>query len=126
MKKLGDAELEIMKVLWSKEEQLTSNQILSELPECMNWKLPSLMTALSRLADKGFVYCDRSTRTNYYTAVIARQDYAAHEGENFLEKLFSNSIQKFVTNLYDSKSITDKDIRELREWIDSLEKESDV
>lgn len=122
MKKLGDAELEIMKILWQQEEPVTSNQILEELSGCKNWKLSSLMTALSRLADKGFVYCDRSTRTNYYTAIISRQDYVTHEGETFLEKLFSNSVQKFVTNLYDSKSITDKDIQELREWIDSLDK----
>lgn len=40
-----------------------------------------------------------------------------------MEKLFSNSVQKFVTNLYDSKSITDEDIQELREWIDTLKKE---
>ena len=123
MKKLGDSELEIMKILWMHEEPLTSNQILEELSGCVNWKLSSLMTALSRLADKGFVYCDRSTRTNYYTSLIKKQDYVTREGENFLEKLFSNSIQKFVTNLYDSKSITDKDIQELREWIDSLEKD---
>ncbi len=121
MKKLGDAELEIMKILWKQKEPVTSTQILDGLAGYMDWKLSSLMTALSRLAEKGFVYCDRSTRTNYYTAVISKQDYAAHEGENFLEKLFSNSIQKFVTNLYDSNSISDKDIQELREWIDSLE-----
>ena len=123
MRKLGDAELEIMKILWRQEEPVTSNQILDALSGCKNWKLSSLMTALNRLADKGFVYCDRTTRTNYYTAVISRLDYVTHEGETFLEKLFSNSVQKFVTNLYDSKSITDKDIQELREWIDSLDKE---
>lgn len=121
MKKLGDAELEIMKVLWKKKEPATSGEILEALVGCMDWKLSSLMTALNRLADKGFVSCDRSTRTNYYAAVISEQDYITKEGGSFLEKLFANSVQKFVTNLYDSKTITDKDIRELREWIDTLE-----
>lgn len=123
MKKLGDAELEIMKVLWQQKEAVTSTRILEELSGNVDWKLSSLMTALNRLADKGFVHCDRSTRTNYYEAIISEQDYVTHEGENFLEKLFSNSVHKFVTNLYDSKSITDQDIQELREWIDSLEQE---
>lgn len=123
MKKLGDAELEIMKVLWKQERPTTSGEVLDGLEGCVDWKLSSLMTALNRLAEKGFVSCDRSTRTNYYTAVISEQDYITREGENFLEKLFSNSVQKFVTNLYDSKSITDSDIRELKEWIDSLEGE---
>lgn len=123
MKKLGDTELEIMKVLWKQDKPATSGEILEDLEGCVDWKLSSLMTALNRLADKGFVSCDRSTRTNYYEAIISEQDYVTKEGENFLEKLFSGSMQKFVTNLYDSKSITDKDIRELREWIDSLEGE---
>lgn len=121
VKKLGDAELEIMKVLWEQEEPVTSTQILDALSGRMDWKLASLMTALNRLAEKGFVECDRSTRTNYYTTLISGEVYASHEGENFLEKLFTGSVQKFVTNLYDSKSITDADIKELREWIDTLE-----
>lgn len=123
MKKLGDAELEIMKILWRQNQPVTSGEILNELAEYKSWKLASLMTALNRLADKGFVCCDRSTRINYYTAVISGQDYAAQAGQNFLEKLFSNSVRNFVTNLYDSKSITDEDLKELREWMDSLEKE---
>jgi len=123
MKKLGETELEIMKVLWKQDKPATSGEILEGLEGCVDWKLSSLMTALNRLAEKGFVSCDRSTRTNYYEAIISEQDYVTKEGENFLEKLFSSSVQKFVTNLYDSKSITDKDIRELREWIDSLEGE---
>lgn len=123
LKKLGDAEFEIMKVLWSRSEPATSTEILEALSGKMDWKLASLMTALNRLADKDFVECDRSTRTNYYTALVREQDYVTQAGENFLEKLFSNSVQKFVTNLYDNKSITDADIQELKEWINTLEKE---
>ena len=74
MKKLGDAEIEIMKILWRQSEPVTSGKILEELAGCMNWKLPSLMTALNRLAEKGFVFCDRSTRTNYYSSIISEQE----------------------------------------------------
>ena len=38
MKKLGDAELEIMKVLWSHNGPLTSNQILEGLAGIKDWK----------------------------------------------------------------------------------------
>jgi len=53
MKKLGDAELEIMKVLWKQDRPATSGEILEGLEGCVDWKLSSLMTALNRLAEKG-------------------------------------------------------------------------
>ena len=63
-KKLGEAELEIMQVIWESEPPLTSNYILKELQERRKWQLSTLMTSLSRLVDKGFLSCDRATGTN--------------------------------------------------------------
>lgn len=125
MKKLGDAEIEIMKILWRQSEPVTSGKILEELSPYINWKLPSLMTALNRLADKGFVNCDRSTRTNLYKAVISEQEYQTQESRSFLERVFSNSLPSLVANLYDSKSISDKDLQELRQWLDQVEEKDE-
>ncbi len=121
MKKLGDAELEIMKILWRQTEPVTSGRVLEELSKYKNWKLPSLMTALNRLAEKGFVFCDRSTRTNYYTTIISEQEYQTQESKFFLEKVFSNSFHKLVANLYDSEAISEQDLKELREWLNQME-----
>ena len=55
LKKLGEAELEIMQVIWNSGNPVTSNYILMELQEQRNWKLSTLMTSLARLADKGFI-----------------------------------------------------------------------
>lgn len=126
MKKLGEAELEIMKVLWKQERQMTSNEISDELAGIKDWKLSSLMTALSRLAQKEYVFCDRSTRTNYYTALISEQEYLKNENQTFLEKLYDNSVQKFIAGLYHSQQMSKKDIQELREYLDDLEKNSSV
>lgn len=72
MKRMTDSEFDIMKVLWSREEPMTSNEILNAIRDSHNWKLASLMTYLARMVDKGYVFCDRSTRTNYYSAVISQ------------------------------------------------------
>ena len=53
LKKLGEAELEIMQVIWNSGNPVTSNYILKELQERRNWQLSTLMTSLARLADKG-------------------------------------------------------------------------
>lgn len=120
IKRLGDAELEIMLIVWEADEPVTSKYVLERLHNRRNWKLSTLMTILSRLAEKGFIYCDRSTRTNYYSALISEKEYKAKEGSSFLEKLYGNSLQNLVTSLYDSNAINDTDLSELRKMIDEL------
>jgi BlaI family penicillinase repressor len=122
IKRLGDAELEIMMVLWNSSEPVTSNYILEQLRGRRNWVLSTLMTTLARLSDKGFVYCDRSTRTNYYSALISAREYKAKESRSFLERLYGNSLQNFVASLYESNTIDEDDLSELRKLIDDIER----
>lgn len=123
MKKLSDSEFEIMKVLWSRDTPMTSNELLDRIKDKYDWKLSGLMTILARMVDKGYVYCDRSTRTNYYSAVVSQDQYKMSESESFLGKLFDNSATKLIAHLYKGKKISQKEIRELRDYLDSLERE---
>lgn len=122
-KKLGEAELEIMQVVWDSENPVTSNFILRELQERRNWKLSTLMTSLARLTDKGFISCDRSTGRNLYTSIISENEYKTGASKHFLEKLYNNSIQNMIAALYNNKEIKNSDIEELRKFLDRLEDE---
>ena len=122
-KKLGEAELEIMQVIWDSENPFTSNYILKELQGRRKWPLSTLMTSLARLADKGFVSCDRSTGSNLYTSIISENEYKAGASKHFLEKLYNNSIQNMIATLYSNKAIEASDVKELRSFLDKLEEE---
>lgn len=121
MKKLGEAEFEIMQVIWETEVPVTSSFILKELQERRKWQLSTLMTSLSRLVDKGFISCDRTTGSNLYSSIISENDFKAKESKNFLERLYNNSIQNMVATLYSNKAIKDSDMDELRKFLDHLE-----
>ncbi len=123
-KKLGEAELEIMQVIWNSGNPVTSNYILKELQGRRKWQLSTLMTSLTRLSDKEFVSCDRSTGSNLYTAVISENEYKAGASRHFLEKLYNNSIQNMVATLYSNKAIKSSDVEELRNFLDKLEEEN--
>ncbi len=123
MKKLGDAELDIMQVLWKEKNMVTSNYILNELKGKRDWGLSTLMTVLSRLVDKGFIDCDKSTRTNMYSPLIDENDYKMQESKNLLSKLYDNSIQRMITTLYNHNVIEHTDLTELRHFLDELEAE---
>ena len=123
MKKLSESEFEIMQVLWRHNVPMTSNQLLEEMGDNRNWKLASLMTVLARMTEKGAVYCDRTTRTNFYTALVSEEEYKLTEGTTFLEKLFHKSAKDFIAALYQGKKMSSKDIQEWREYLDALEEE---
>ena len=89
------------------------------------------MTALARLGEKGFVRCDRSTRTNLYTPTLSAQTYQAQEGQSFLARLYGNSLPSLVAALMDSRAISRRDLeeleeilQELRDYLDHLEEDA--
>ena len=68
----------------------------------------------------GYVHCDRSTRTNYYRAVISREDYRIQESDSFLAKLYDRSATKFIASLCRRERMSGEEIRKLRTYLDSL------
>ena len=123
VKKLGEAELEIMQVIWDSEEKVSSGYILKELQGRRSWQLSTLMTSLARLAEKGFVDCDRSGGGNRYSAKISENDYKAGASRNFLDRLYNNSLRNLVATLYSNRMIDDSDVSDLRDYLDRLESE---
>ena len=52
-KRLGDAELEIMQVIWSSEEPVRSTYVQQQLKNRRDWPLPAVATALNRWWRRG-------------------------------------------------------------------------
>lgn len=123
LKRLPDAELEIMLVIWGTGQSVSSSYILDQLREKRNWSLPTLMTVLGRLVDKGFLTCAKEGRNNRYYAAISESEYKESEGKSTLTKLFGNSVQDMVMSLYNGKAINKNDLAELRALIDKVERE---
>lgn len=120
IKRLSDAELEIMLVLWNADGPVPSTYIRDQLRGKRAWALSTLMSVMERLAEKNFVCCDRTTRTNLYSARIQESEYKANEGKTFLEKLYGNSLKNLVTSLYEENALTQEELSDLRTYLDQL------
>lgn len=118
VRRLPDSELEIMKVLWKTEHPMTSAEISDQLQNGKEWKITSVLTFLSRLVEKQFVSFEKSGRTNLYSALIQEQDYLQQESKTILEKLYGNSLTAFVSSLFDGRAVGEKDLDELRRYLD--------
>lgn len=123
IKRLPDAELEIMLTVWKADAPVSSSYILERLSDKRGWALATLMTVLARLAEKGFLVCKKQGRNNLYHAAIGEEEYRQTEGKSILEKLYGNSFKNLVASLYNGKAIDKGDLQELRLFLDKIEKE---
>ncbi len=123
IKRLPSSELAVMQVLWEAGGPVTSAYVCGKLEKTKNWKITSVLTFLSRLAKRGFVGVTREGRENIYSVVISEGEYLRRESKTVLERLYGNSVTAFVSSLYDSKSIGREDLRELRDFLDKVERE---
>ena len=124
-KHLPEAELEIMQVVWKCKDPVSASYILSKQTG-RAWALPTLMTVLSRLTQKGFLICDKQGRNNYYRPAVSEEAYKAAEGKTMLKKLYRNSFPDMVASLYNGRAIQKEDLLELRKMIDELAGEEDI
>lgn len=121
MKKLGDAELEIMLSIWAAGEPVPSSYVQEKLRGSRNWALPAILTSLSRLVEKGFLACEKRGKSNWYCPLISENEYKAVEGRGIIDRLYGSSFTGMVASLYNGRAIGKDDLAELRQYLDTLE-----
>lgn len=123
--RLPDSELDIMLVLWNGTPPMSR----SEIEKMVNLKKQlaptTILSLLSRLEAKQFVHIEKQGKMNYYTPLISQEDYQARESSSIIEKLYGNSLKKFVTSLYQGHKISSDEIQELNEFLREIEQKGE-
>jgi len=117
IKKLPDAEFEIMKIIWRNPSPITTLQIMDKLNPDRNWKPQTVLTMLVRLAEKGFLSSSRVGRERNYTPAIEEESYMQVEIEGFMDRYHGNSVGSLVKTLYDGKNLSEDEVNELKDWL---------
>lgn len=117
IKRLSDAELEVMQIIWAETPPVTAAAVQQKAAK--DWKATSVLTFLSRLCEKGFLRCEKEGRQNLYTPLIARQAYLQRESASFVKRLCGGSVKNLVASLSDAGELTSSDIEELRAFLDA-------
>lgn len=101
MKKIPQAELKIMKFIWSKNDIVTSKEVVEAMEHECSWKVTTTLTILSRLVNKRFLSAERIKRITHYTILITKKEYVKFETKRFLEEVHSNSLESLRDSLID-------------------------
>lgn len=113
IRRLPDAELAVMQALWALNGPGTRAQIGSGLGEGHSMAPTTLLTLLSRLAERGFVAADRSGRSALYAPLVSREEYLAAQSRSFIDKLCGGKVSVLAAALCDS-GLSREEIAELR------------
>lgn len=123
IRRLPDSELEVMQAIWTcspqtgETTQPVSRGQIEEILQDRDMALTTLLTLLSRLADKGFVKTEKIGRSNAYTPLISQADYLASQSRRFFDKLCGGSISTFANALCGS-GLTKEELEELRQLLE--------
>ena len=110
---IGEAELEIMKVIWKAKDPITSLDIGKEV-EDKGWKKTTIATFLTRLVEKGALSADKQGKLYYYTPLITEKEYRKSQTKNLIKTLYNGSVREFAVSFFEEQKLSDKDIQELK------------
>ena len=117
MKRLPDAEFEVMKIVWQNDPPVTANIVMEQLGKKKKWKTQTVISLMLRLVERGFLRTEKAGRERLYYPVVSREEYLKFETGNFIKQYHDNSLLNLVNTLYDDDALTDRDISELLQWI---------
>ena len=117
MKKLPDAEFDIMQVVWANNPPITTSEIMKHLGHEKGWKIQVVVSLMNRLIDRGFLRSEKLGKERTYYPTVNQEDYLKFETGNFLKQFHKNSFLSLVTAIYDNEALTDDDVDELMELL---------
>lgn len=117
---ISDAELEIMKIIWSNPAEVTLfPYIMDELAErgkpCQK---NTLIVLLSRLVNKEFLSAKKVGRRNEYTPLVSEAEYQTAQTRRFLDKIYAGSAKGLVSNLIMGDLLTEAEYEELKRLLE--------
>lgn len=126
-KTLTEAELEIMKAVWSLGEaadgQVTVRQVYEELRLRQSVAYTTVSTMMNILENKGYLEKEPQGRAYLYRPTRPRQQVIGHLVDDFLDRVFNGSAQTLVLSLAKRQKISDDEWRDIRGMVDGMEDE---
>ena len=117
IRRLPDAELEVMQALWACEPPVSRAELEPILEKTHPMATTTLLTLLSRLEEKGFVEVKKEGRGRRYIPLVSKKEYLAAQSRCFVEKLCGGSMSAFATALCDS-GLSKEELEELRDLLE--------
>jgi len=112
--KLGTVESRFADIIWQ-HEPLHSRELVVLCQQQLNWKKPTTYTVLRKLCERGIF----QNVDGMVSSILSRQEFYARQSEQFVEDAFGGSLPAFLAAFTTRKSLSPKEVEEIRKMIDS-------
>lgn len=117
VRRLPDSELAVMQAIWQCTPPVSRTDLEEMLPPLHSMAQTTLLTHLTRLAEKGFLSIEKRGRVNYYVPLVTQDAYLAEQSRRFVDQLCGGSISLFASALCDS-GLSKQDLDQLRKLLE--------
>jgi predicted transcriptional regulator len=118
MKKLPEAEFEVMKAVWAIGGEVATPAVTAALSDSRNWTQQTVLTLLRRLEKRGFLTSVKAGKERYFTPLKTQEEYVRFESELFFVTFHKKSVASMVQALYGGEELEQDDIDELQRFLD--------
>jgi predicted transcriptional regulator len=114
---LTNAEEQVMRYLW-KLEKAFFKDLLNEFPDPKP-ATTTINTLLKRMINKGFVDYRLFGNSREYYPVVKKADYFSNHINGIIKDFFNNSASQFASFFTKETNLSEKDLQQLRDIVDS-------
>jgi predicted transcriptional regulator len=109
---LTEQELEIMKVIWEREEA-TVRDVYEALLERRKVAYTTVMTMMKILEQKGFLKKSQEDRAYLYRPTQAKRLVIGAMVKDFVNRVFNGSAEPLLVHLVEEHHLSQKDLEEI-------------
>lgn len=125
IKRLPDAELEVMKAVWAAEEPVTRTQLEQVLGSKKQWASTTILAMLTRLEQKGFLEREKQGRAYLIRPLVSREAYLQVESQSALGRMFGGSAKNLIAALHQCHALSRQEVQELADYLEQLKQEDE-
>ena len=124
MVSIGNAELEVLKVLWDHGPNTVRdiNSILES--QSRTWAYTTVLTMLHRLCDKGVAVSEKVGNVNRFEAALSRDDVVQEQLAQLMERFGEEGVAPLMLALVENNRFTPEEIEVFREMLNRLDETS--
>lgn len=111
---LGEVEMKFADLIWN-NEPIASGELVKLAADSLVWKKSTTYTVLRKLCEKGIF----KNEDGCVTSLVSKEEYMAMQSERFVEETFSGSLPKFLAAFSKRKRLSEKEVLEIQQLIDS-------
>lgn len=112
--KLGTVEARFADLIWD-NAPINSTALVRLCAKELDWKKSTTYTVLKKLCERGIFQNVDGT----VTPLLSREEFAAAESEQFVEKTFAGSLPAFLAAFTSRKPLSAGEVDEIQKMIDA-------